>query len=287
MPPSDPVAKFIERWSKAEAAERANYQLFLCELCDILDVPRPDPAGHDTEQNAFVFERAVPLHQRDGKTTTGRIDLYKRACFVCECKQYAAAVAGVADPGRPGSASPATTILSLARDSAPTRKSKIARGSEAWDDAMIKARGQAENYARNLPVTEPTPPFILVVDVGHVFELYADFSQQGKAYLPFPDARANRIRHHNVVLGCVQRLARSEEFTREIGPQKTGASAVGSVKEQNRLARLGAYRDVMHPQLRQHFARVKAKITDGPIAFYGGRVIGGANECGRKQRGES
>jgi hypothetical protein len=191
------VSTFIARWSAAQSAERANYVLFLSELCDILEVPRPEPASDATEHNAYVFERAVPLHQRDGKTTTGRIDLYKRTCFVCECKQYAAAptVAGVADPGQtPGSASPATTLLALALDSAPAKKAKIARGSEAWDDAMIKARGQAERYARNLPATEPTPPFLLVVDVGHVFELYADFSQQGKAYLPFPDARANRIR---------------------------------------------------------------------------------------------
>ena len=31
----------IERWSKAEASERANAQLFLTELADLLGVPRP------------------------------------------------------------------------------------------------------------------------------------------------------------------------------------------------------------------------------------------------------
>ncbi len=186
MPPPSPtpesaVAAFIARWSAAQSAERANYALFLSELCDILDVPHPEPASDATEQNAYVFERAVPLHQRDGKTTTGRIDLYRRGSFVLEAKQYAER-SGEQD------------TLALAIEPAAAKKSKIARGSEAWDDAMIKARGQAENYARNLPATEPTPPFLLVVDVGHVFELYADFSQQGKAYLPFPEARTNRIR---------------------------------------------------------------------------------------------
>lgn len=181
LPAPDPIAAFIARWAASSVSERSNCQPFLAELCDVLGVPRPDPAGADTEHNAYVFERAVPLHQRDGKTTTGRIDLYKRGAFVLEAKQYATV------PTEPDT-------LALALDSAPAKKSKIARGSEAWDDAMIKARGQAENYARNLPATEPTPPFLLVVDVGHVFELYADFSQQGKAYLPFPDARANRIR---------------------------------------------------------------------------------------------
>ena len=69
VPPA--LNAFITRWSRAQAAERANYQLFLSELCDVLEVPRPDPAGPDTEANAYVFERAVPLHHSDGRTTTG------------------------------------------------------------------------------------------------------------------------------------------------------------------------------------------------------------------------
>jgi len=40
MPHPDKVASFIDRWSKAEAAERANYVLFLSELCDEIGVPR-------------------------------------------------------------------------------------------------------------------------------------------------------------------------------------------------------------------------------------------------------
>ena len=78
MPNPDTVAKYFDRWSKAEAAERANYVLFLSELCDVLGVPRPDPAGADTAQNAYVFERAVPLHHPDGtrrataRTANGR-----------------------------------------------------------------------------------------------------------------------------------------------------------------------------------------------------------------------
>ncbi len=76
MPPETAVSVFITRWANAQSSERANYALFLTELCDLLDVRRPDPAGPDTEHNAHVFERAVPLHQRDGNTTTGRIDLY-------------------------------------------------------------------------------------------------------------------------------------------------------------------------------------------------------------------
>ena len=39
----DPAAAFIARWRSSGAAERANYQLFLSELCDLPNVPRPDP----------------------------------------------------------------------------------------------------------------------------------------------------------------------------------------------------------------------------------------------------
>lgn len=86
----DPVATFIARWSDTERAERANKDLFLTELCDLLALPHPDPAGPDSAENAYVFERAVPLHQPDGRATTGKIDLYRRACFVLEAKQTAA-----------------------------------------------------------------------------------------------------------------------------------------------------------------------------------------------------
>ena len=51
-----------------------------------------------------------------------------------------------------------------------------------------------ERYAKALPVSEGWPPFLVVVDVGHSIELYADFSLTGKAYLPFPDPRTFRLR---------------------------------------------------------------------------------------------
>ena len=52
---------------------------------------------------------------------------------------------------------------------------------------MRAAKKQAEDYARALPKEHGWPPFILVVDVGHVIEVYADFSGQGKNYAQFPD----------------------------------------------------------------------------------------------------
>ena len=37
------------------------------------------------------------------------------------------------------------------------------------------------------------PPFVLVVDVGTVIEVYAEFSRTGGTYTPFPDPRSHRI----------------------------------------------------------------------------------------------
>lgn len=83
----DPTPSFITRWQPSGGAERSNYQLFLTELCDLLQVDRPDPASSENDQNAYVFERSVAMDNRDGTTSTGYIDLYKRSAFICETKQ--------------------------------------------------------------------------------------------------------------------------------------------------------------------------------------------------------
>ena len=82
----------------------------------------------------------------------------------------------------------------LAIDGAGKKKSRPVRGSDAWDDAMWRAKGQAKRYARHLPAREPAAPFLLVVDVGHSIEIYADFTQAGRAYQAFPDTRNFRVR---------------------------------------------------------------------------------------------
>ena len=171
---------FIARWSQASASERANSQLFLSELCDLIGVSHPDP----DRENGYGFEYPVTQQYADGTSGQGLIDLYKRGCFVLESKQFQAAKAKAGE------------LELAARDAGMhVRDSrKPVRGSEAWDDAMIKARGQAERYVRSLPASEPNPPFLLVLDVGHTLEVFADFTQAGKAYLPFPDPRTFRVR---------------------------------------------------------------------------------------------
>jgi hypothetical protein len=170
------TADFIRRWEASGSAERANYQLFLSELCDVLDVPRPEPAVSDDSQNCYVFERAVQFHNGDGTTSLGRIDLYKQGCFVLEAKQ-----------GSNQLVAPAT---------ARTRRGTAIRDTPGWDEAMLAARYQAEQYAKAIP--HGWPPFLIVVDVGYSIELYADFSLTGKNYAQFPDRNTYRIRLHDL-----------------------------------------------------------------------------------------
>ncbi len=179
---------FIERWQQSAAAERANYQLFLSELCDFLEVPRPDPTRAEDHLNTYVFEKPVIFYNLDGTTSQGRIDLYRRGHFVLEAKQGSNAPQLPTDPN--------TGDLILTPPSPRPerhRRGTAVRGTHGWDEAMLLAYNQAERYAKALPTLEGWPPFLVTVDVGHSIELFADFSLTGKAYLPFPEARSYRI----------------------------------------------------------------------------------------------
>lgn len=180
---ADSAVAFIARWQSSGAAERANYQLFLTEMCEILGVPKPEPRRPKIEENSHVFERDVTFQNLDGTTSIGRIDIYKRGCFVLEAKQGSEQV--VADEFR---LTPADNKTSRAK------KGTAVRGTKGWDDAMFKARGQAEQYARALPIDEGWPRILIVADVDHTIELFADFTRSGKVYLPFPDLGTHRIK---------------------------------------------------------------------------------------------
>jgi len=175
---------FIHRWQQSSASERANYALFLSELCDYLELPRPEPSQADEEANTYVIDKAVVFQELDGTNTTNYIDLYKRNCFVLEAKQ--GSNPPTVQTGLPFALAPLQSPRRMKRGTA-------VRGTHGWDTAMLAARGQAERYAKALPASEGWPPFLIVVDVGHSIELFADFSLTGKAYLPFPGPRNFRI----------------------------------------------------------------------------------------------
>ena len=81
------VDAFIDRWGPSGGSERANYQLFLSELCALLGVQKPGVSTSDAMGDPYFFERPVSMQKGDGSTSTGYIDLYKKGCFVCEAKQ--------------------------------------------------------------------------------------------------------------------------------------------------------------------------------------------------------
>jgi hypothetical protein len=215
--------EFIRRWENSGAAERANYSMFLTELCALLQVPGPQPARPDDRDNAYVFERSVPMSDGDGKVTIGRIDLYKRGCFVIEAKQ--------------GSAAEEAGGLFAPEPAARLRRGTAVRGTDHWDAEMKKAKGQAERYVRSLPVEEGNPPFVLVVDVGHVIELYADFSRLGKTYTPFPDVQSYRILLEQLADAEVRkRLALIWNDPLSLDPARHSAKVTRQIAE--KLARL-------------------------------------------------
>ena len=183
------VDEFIERWRNNEGgAERANFPLFLTELCTLLGLPQPDPADATHERNDYVFERAVTFHDEAGRSGHGRIDLYRRGAFVLEAKQSRERGGAKEVAMAPGQA-PLPGMKAAEREAARGRRS----AHRGWDVLMRNAREQAEQYARALPEAHGWPPFILVVDVGHAIEVFADFSGQGKNYRQFPDRGGFRI----------------------------------------------------------------------------------------------
>ncbi|MDP3086443.1 MAG: class I SAM-dependent DNA methyltransferase [Rubrivivax sp.] len=154
MERTDKAQAFIERWQGVTASELATAQSFVIELCELLEVPKP----HATAAQDYMFERPVTFAYGDGTSSPGRVDCYRRGHFVLEAK-----------------------------------KLHTGTHTKGFDIGLQKARTQAEDYARALPADEGRPPFLLVVDVGTVLEVYAEFSRTGATYTPFPDPRSHRI----------------------------------------------------------------------------------------------
>lgn len=178
----DEVEAFIARWRASEGAERAAYAQFLTEFCRLIGVETPLPPTSDPEAVTYRFEYPVRQFGPDGSATTGWIDLYRKRCFVTEAKQLRL-------KGQPKEILPAGS-----GDDEPTCAPRGRRGADrGLDVMMLNAKRQAEQYCRALPAAHGWPPFIILCDVGHCFEFYADFSGQGKNYAQFPDRHRFRV----------------------------------------------------------------------------------------------
>ncbi|MGX7927737.1 class I SAM-dependent DNA methyltransferase [Tsuneonella sp. HG094] len=181
--------EFIAKWRASGGNERANTQLFITDLCRLLDVDQPQPTQSEMAQNDYVFERHVVKAEIDGATSNGWIDLYKRDCFILEAKQGSAADIAAVEGGQGNS------LRDLFGQTAAERfkRGMAKRGTEQWTGAMLRAAGQADGYARALPEGHGWPPFLLVSDIGYCIDVYANFARDGRPYAPFPDRRRFRI----------------------------------------------------------------------------------------------
>ncbi|HQS99504.1 MAG TPA: hypothetical protein PL023_04305 [Thiobacillus sp.] len=149
---------FIAKWNGASGSERANYQLFFNDLCELLGVDKPLPAQANDADNAYVFERHIDALDESGAGAARFIDTYKRGHFICESKSF-----------------------------------HLGRDLDAAANKLIKAKAQAESYARNLPASEPRPVFLMVANVGRFIALYAQFRDNDRSYEYFPDRASYRI----------------------------------------------------------------------------------------------
>ncbi len=163
------------------------------ELCELLGVDKP----HATADQDYMFERPVTFANRDGTTSAGRIDCYRRGHFVLEAK-----------------------------------KLKAGAHTKSFGQGLRGAHQQGENYIRALPVGEGRPPFLLVVDVGTVIEVYAEFSRTGGTYTPFPDPRGSRIALADLVQPELrERLRRIWQAPDSLNPANISAKVTRKVAD--------------------------------------------------------
>ncbi|CDG52411.1 conserved hypothetical protein [Halomonas sp. A3H3] len=199
-PIADPVVvtEFVARWKGNAGSERANFQSFMRELCELLQLPLPDPGKAENAHNAYVYERFIAPQRADSTTEKRYIDLYRRDCFVLEGKQTGKTLA-----------------------------------TQSHQNAINAAVSQAERYVRGLPLEEVEhgrPPFVVVVDVGNAIYLFSEFSRTGGNYVAYPDPRRHEIRLDDLHRPEVQdRLRRLWLDPHSLDPSKHAARVTKQV----------------------------------------------------------
>ena len=142
QPTTDQISQFISKWKGAPPSERAHAQSFMRELCALLEVPAPEPAPvRGKEVFAPLYGFERAIRVKD-EPNVKFIDLYRADCFIWENKQLGG------------------------------------RGTSGWLKKMEDAFQQAARYARGFAT--PRAPFLVTCDIGHVFEVWSDFSRQGE-----------------------------------------------------------------------------------------------------------
>lgn len=105
---------------------------------------------HATDDQAYMFEQTVVFKRGDGSTSAGRIECYRRDAFVLEAKKL----------------------------KVRSQAGKTGARTKGFDVAMMRAR-PGRGLCPGAAGDRRGPPLPLMVDVGHVIELYAKFTRSG------------------------------------------------------------------------------------------------------------
>jgi hypothetical protein len=154
------LEKLIADAKASGGSERGTYQTFINRLCEGLGLPPPDMNKEDRALNDYVYERRVTFNHADGSSTSGFMDCYKRDCYILEAKQ---SPRRMRQPKQADSNQQSLPMDLKAKTTKPTPK--------GWDQLMLAAPKQAEDYARALPVDHGHPPFLLIIDIGNLIEV--------------------------------------------------------------------------------------------------------------------
>ncbi|GGI69368.1 hypothetical protein GCM10007973_03110 [Polymorphobacter multimanifer] len=233
------IEDFIKKWQgRAGGAEHANFQPFIIDFCAALGLPKPEPAEGGILSD-YRFEAPASPDAAYSSKKSGRIDLYKRRCFILEAKQppLADLTRAALTPEAPAAITVKTLFgeetiaAATARPKAPVRR---------YDTLMEAALAQAKGYALALPADHGWPPFLIICDVGRAFELYFDWAGNGKGYGFFPDQQRYRIELEALRLPDNQALLRGIwTDPRSVDPRLRAADVTRDIAR--RLAAVSKY----------------------------------------------
>lgn len=179
------IAKY---WGRPGGAERATYQMFLTELAQALGADTPDPGEGGTLGN-YQFEGPVKSEAVFLSKSNKRIDLYKRDHFILEAKQSQLKDGESLPDELPEELETETDLFG----NVTAYRAKSGTRAKRYDRLMADARIQAERYSLALSTGHKPPPFLIVADIGRTFELYFDWSGDGRGYGFFPNKQTYRI----------------------------------------------------------------------------------------------
>ncbi|WOB78451.1 class I SAM-dependent DNA methyltransferase [Brevundimonas nasdae] len=178
-----------------------------------------------------------------------RIDLYKRGCFVLEAKQ-----SRLSETSKllPFGDAPALTPLAY---------------GPGWDTLIRNARAQAFAYVSMLPADHVAPPFVIICDLAHSFEIWSDFSGTGRGYAPFPDRLRHRFTHADLAKPEIQaRLRAIWTDPHSLDPARISAAVTREIADElsiisRRLERQGvSAQDAAHFLMRCIFTIFAADV---------------------------